>query len=232
MSLKKLPMTDKSKKAIAIASIITVFLALVIILFIIIQRIKNKQKYLLQVFAENDLKIWKGKTETNLEVSEKLIEYWKTVGFKVSKSDLQSTEFQSKYPWSAAYISNLVLRSGFENFKGRATHAAYSIDAKNNRNNKLKKSFWAFKPEENKKIEIGDILVANRGTNSTFDTITNSTPTHGDIVVGFEKKHGKIYAIAQGGNLSNTVQTRLFLLNPDYTLPKPYKHIIHLKYIQ
>lgn len=231
-SFVKLPMTSKSKKVIAIAGVITIALAVIVVMYFLIVRIINKEKYLLEVNAENDRVFWKGKTELNPSVSKALISYWKTTGLNFSEAQMQSASIQNTYPWSAAYISSLVLRSGFKNFTARTTHASYTIDAKINRELKKPHSYWAFKPIEMKKIEIGDILIVNRGGNVSFESLNRSTKTHGDIVVGFVKQHGTTYCKIQGGNVSNTVMMRKIEVKPDHTFIDSDKFIAHLKYIK
>lgn len=232
MSFAKLPMTSKSKKVLAVASLITVVLAVCVVMYILLKRIMNKENYLLAVNADQDRIFWKGKTELMASVSNALIGYWKTTGVNFTPAQMQNSSTQETYPWSAAYISSLVLRSGFKNFKGRTTHSSYVIDAKINRELKAKPAYWAFKPIERKKIEIGDILVVNRGGNISFESLTRSSKTHGDIVVGFKKEKGKLYAEVQGGNVSNTVMMRPIEIKPDYTFIDSNKFIAHLKYIR
>lgn len=229
INFAKLPMNKEEKKIIVAAGLISIFLLVFVVAWILIKRMRNKEIVKLIDNADSDLKFWSDKTETNPSASQTLIDYWKTVGTNFSPAQMQSTSVHSTYPWSSAYISNLVLRSGFENFKPSATHAGYVLDAKSNRKNNVKPAYWAYSPSERKKVELGDILVAPRGSNPTLENLTRSTPTHGDIVVGFEQKYGKIYAIAQGGNLGNKVKQRKFLLSSDRKLTGN-THFAHLKY--
>jgi hypothetical protein len=225
-------MTNKDKKIVAIAALITVALAVVVVVYILLKRIKNKERYLLVWNAEKDQLLWKGKYELDSAVTKFLIEYWKTVGVNFNAQQMQQSSTHSSYPWSAAYISNLVLRSGFLNFTPRTTHASYVIDAVENRKKKIKPAFWAFEPSSNLKVNIGDILVVNRGQNASLSTLNRSTPTHGDIVISFEKEKDIRYAIVQGGNVSNTVKTKRIKLNSDGTLMEPNKFIAHLIYVK
>lgn len=231
MPFAKLQMSKDEKKIIAISVAISVFLIVLAMAYIIVRRIKNREILKLMREAAIDFVFWSGKTETDPIVSSTLVDYWKTAGVSFTKNQMQDASVHSTYPWSSAYISDLVTRSGFENFKPSTTHAKYVLDAKKNRSTKLKPSYWAFKPSENQKVEIGDILVAPRGSNPTLDTLTASTPTHGDIVIGFEKENGNLFAIAQGGNVGNTVKQRRFLLTKSKTLSNT-GHFAHLKYIK
>lgn len=193
---------------------------------------KNKkmgnQTKRLKSTADDDLAKWKGKKELDPSLSDTLLSYWKVVGLHFTPSQMQSSSFQSKHPWSAAYVSHLITNSGFENFTPRSFHSTYVVDAKENKTQGRKPSYWAFKPQE-KKVEVGDIIVKNRGGNSyTYDSIVRGVPTHGDVVVDMEEKSGKKYAVIQGGNVSNSVTRNSVLLNDDGTLP--LKYIAHLKY--
>jgi hypothetical protein len=92
------------------------------------------------------------------------------------------------------------------------------------------KSYWAFKPSENKAVVVGDILVKGRsGTNPNLDTINSGVLSHGDIVIDIKKIDGKKYAITQGGNLSNTVKQVNVPLTDSNILLNPV-HFAHLKY--
>lgn len=233
MIFSKFPATSKTKRIILIAGIITIALAVVIITFVLIKRAMNKQRELLKVYSEADRIFWKGKKELDKAVSGALVNYWKLAGVNFTESQMQSASTHETYPWSAVYISSLVSRSGFQNFTPRTTHSGYTIDAKTNRSKKTTPSFWAYKPSEQKKVEIGDILVQNRnGGKYTLDTINRGAQTHGDIVVDTIHKDGKNYAVVQGGNVSNTVSTSQVLLTPEMTLPANTSKFAHLKYIK
>jgi hypothetical protein len=183
----------------------------------------------LKSLAEDDLNKWKGKRETDPSVSDTLVGYWKLVGKYFTPTQMQSSSFQSGNPWSAAYVSHLITNSGFENFTPRSFHSTYVVDAKENKTQGKKASFWAYRPTE-KKVEEGDIIVKNRGGNYTYDTIVRGAATHGDVVVDMIEKEGIPYAVIQGGNVSNSVTRAEVKLNTDRTLPANY--IAHLKYVK
>lgn len=226
---------SKQEKLIIAGAIATsVFLGVVVFI-----SIRNKKKNLfqltpyqkkLQEVADDDLKKWAGKKETDPSVSDLLIGYWKLLGNTFTPAQMQSPSFQDKWYWSSAYVSHLLKSAGF-NFKPRSYHSTYTVDAKENRTEGNKNSFWAYRPTENKKVEIGDVLVKNRGGgNYTFDTIQRSVPAHGDVVVDFVEKDGKKYAVTQGGNVSNTVSKTNYEITSDNLFKTPSKFIAHLKY--
>jgi len=225
-------MTRSERNMIMSALIVSVFAAIIVVGIIAWKRIKHKERYRLIANAKADYIFWNGKKEAEKAVSNVLVDYWKYAGINFDAESMQDPAVHSKYPWSSAYISSLVLRSGYENFKGRPTHASYVVDAKENRAKKMKNSFWAFSPSEKQKVEIGDIIVQNRsGSTQKLANITRTTPTHGDIVIDFGKKDGEKYAIAQGGNVGNSVKQTWVKLTSDGTLPENGKHFAHLKYI-
>jgi hypothetical protein len=218
----------KNKNEIIIA--ITSVVAVLVVIYV-------SKKYLfghkssLKNIAKKDLKKWSGKTETSKDVSKDMVEYWKLAGLNFSPAQMQSTSVQSNYPWSSVYISHLVKSAGFKNFTPRTTHSGYTVDAKKNRANKKKQSYWAFKPSEGKKVEIGDIIVKGRsGTHPSLDTINSGVLTHGDIVVDVKKINGKQVAITQGGNVSNTVKQTQVSLSKEGKLVNT-AHFAQLKYI-
>ena len=170
--------------------------------------------------AKKDLKFWDGKKETDPAVSKELVEYWKLVGKDFTEKQMQSASTHSSYPWSSAYIGHLVNKAGYKNFSSKSTHSAYVVDAKRNRSENLKRSYWAYKPSELKRVEVGDILVKGRsGSTPNLDTINSGVISHGDIVIEIKKIDGQKYAITQGGNVSDTVkQTKVALTNNERLL--------------
>lgn len=226
---------SKQEKLI-IAGAVATSVVLGIVVFISIRNKKKKltklnpyQKKLKEV-ADADSKKWQGKKETDPEVSDFLIGYWKLLGNTFTPAQMQSPSFQDKWYWSSAYVSHLLNSAGF-NFKPRSYHSTYTVDAKENRTQGTKNAFWAFRPTENKKVEVGDVLVKNRGGNNyTYDTIQRSVPAHGDVVVDFLEKDGKRYAVTQGGNVGNSVTKTNYELTPNDLVVNPTKFIAHLKY--
>jgi hypothetical protein len=223
----------KGEKQVIIGLTVTISFALLAtyLSYIIVKRIVFKERYKLVREAKQDIDFWQDKTELNPKVSDRLIDYWKTVGTKFTKSQMQSGSTHSTYPWSAAYVSDLIKRAGYKNFKPSATHVGYVIAAKNNRKNKLKNSFWAYAPSEQKEVEIGDILVKGRsGSKPTLENVTPGMPSHGDVVIDIIKENGKKYAIAVGGNVGDKVKTTKINLTSKERLMNS-NIFAHLKYV-
>jgi hypothetical protein len=84
---------------------------------------------------------------------------------------------------------------------------------------------------DGKKVEIGDILIKNRsGGNYNFDTIRSGVISHGDVIIDIIKEGEKITAIAQGGNLNNSVEIVKIPLSNNQKLPSNSPYFMQLKY--
>jgi hypothetical protein len=194
-------------------------------------KLSPKQKKLVEL-ADEDLKKWEGKTETNKDVSDTLISYWQSVGLNYTPNQVQSSVWQSSNPLSASYITSLIKKAGY-NFKGGSAHSTYSIQGKKDRNDNVKNKYWAFRKSENKPVEIGDILVRNRdGGNFNFDTISSGSKSHGDVIIDIKKIGEKKVAIYQGGNLSNTVKRGQIELDNNGFLKSNSPYFLQLKFIE
>jgi hypothetical protein len=216
----------KNKKEIIVVATSVVIFA---VSYYLLKNYATKKGRLKHI-AKKDLRRWEGKTETDPSMSSDLVGYWKLVGKDFTNKQMQQSSTHSAYPWSAVYIDHLIRKAGFKNFNPTTTHSGYVVEAKKNRNNKLKNSYWAYKPNELKKVEIGDILVkARSGTNPNLDTINSGILSHGDIVIDFTKIDGQNYAITQGGNVSNTVKQTKVPLTDNYRLLN-HVHFAQLKY--
>lgn len=185
---------------ISVASVISVFLGLAVAVYISRRNVSKLQNIL-----DKDRSFWKGKKETDPEVSETLLDYWKSAGKNFFVQNMQSSNFQSSWPWSAAYISNVVQRwtNDDPRFRYSAAHNRFVIQAREYKKaNDPNAIYYAYENGE-KEVEPGDIIVRQRGGATTLESINTSTPLHTDIVYSVDKKNGKV--ILQGGNLSNSV---------------------------
>lgn len=186
----------------------------------------------LKKLADDDKRKWESKKETDKELSDTLVGYWKEVGLNYSPTQMQSSSWQKSNPWSASYVTHLVKNSGY-NFKGGATHSSYAVQGKQDRSSKTKDRFWAYKPSENKEIEVGDILVKNRdGGNYNYDTIKSGVKSHGDVIIDIKNEGGKKIAYFQGGNLSNSVGRGKINLSNNGLLPSDSPYFLQLKYTE
>jgi len=134
-------------------------------------------------------------------------EMWASIG--------QTWDGRSKYPdgsdvpWSAAFISFVVRRSGasYRKFLFDASHSVFSHDAIQARIlNRMDKPFWGYRITE-AKPSIGDIIHRNRGGSGfTFDCAENHSqfPSHSDFVVEVTDHIARVL----GGNVGDTVSMR------------------------
>ena len=219
---------EGTKKNIAIFSVITIS---AISIFLISKKLFLNNSLKLKRIASKDINRWKGKVETDPLVSSELVDYWKNVGLTFTESDMQKAGTHSNYPWSAVYVSHLINKAGYKNFDYSRTHSSYTVNAKKDRDKKLEKSFWAYKPSEKQSVETGDILIKNRGGNNyNLDNINSGLISHGDVVVDIEIIGGKKYAYLQGGNISDTIKKYKILLTDDNKLINNTTYFAQLKY--
>jgi hypothetical protein len=184
----------------------------------------------LQQKAKADKALWNGKKETDPSMSQTLINYWKNLGSTYTPAQMQSKSFQKDHPWSSAYVTQLVQGGGY-NFKGGYMHSTYAEQAKKDKSAGTKDAFWAYRNSDGKKVEIGDILVKNRsGGNYNYDTIRSGVISHGDVIIDIKNEGGKTIAIAQGGNLSDSVSNTKIPLSDNLKLPSDSPYFMHLKY--
>lgn len=112
-------------------------------------------------------------------------------------------------PWSAAFISYVVRNSGadYANFKFAAAHSLFTHDAIQARVQSLtNRPFWGYRRSE-KRPDLGDIIVRNRGRNSySYDFAENHSQyiSHSDIVVEVTTHVARVI----GGNVGDTVSMR------------------------
>lgn len=153
-----------------------------------------KNKLVQNVLAE--YKKWnQGNTkEGDPSTMDNLRNYWATVGW-ANRSD--HTKINT--PWSAAFISHVMEKSGSgADFKKSASHSTYIVDSIKNRKNNTG-VFKGYKPDE-VKIEVGDLIGRPRQNGVTYDT-TGNYASHTDIVVEVTPNEAKMI----GGNVGNSV---------------------------
>jgi len=180
---------------------------------------------------------FRGKKETDNDASERVRTYW------VEGTETQGISGKNtKQPWSAAFISYLVIKSGGGNrFKGSTAHWKYinrAVKAKLKPQDDPEYGFWghavnAYKPQ------VGDLIAAWRDDpdttaveKTTFEEVVagkDGYPSHCDIVVA----HNGSTIKTIGGNVNNDVSEKTFKLTPqgyvDITDPKQVQVIAILE---
>jgi hypothetical protein len=127
-----------------------------------------------------------------------LLDYWAT-GAGVRRSE---PNWWAAHPWSAAFISWVMRKSGAGNaFAYSPGHAVYIASAKQNRLTNSSNPFKAYRVTE-VQPRLGDLVCRSRaGSGATYDNIRPGMTTHCDIVTAIEP--GRLLTI--GGNVKNSV---------------------------
>jgi hypothetical protein len=175
-------------------------------------------------FASQEWNRWnKGAIkEDNPQIRPVLVDYWATG----AKTRLSEPGWWSKYPWSAAFISWVMNKSGAGGaFPYAAGHAVYISRTKQNRLANSNNPFKAYRITE-VQPRIGDLVCRSRaGSGATYDNIRPGMTTHCDIVTAVQP--GSLTSI--GGNVKNSVSMTKVPTNASGFVSKPgYFAVIRL----
>lgn len=112
--------------------------------------------------------------------------------------------------WSAAFISFIVRKAGYQGFKFSEAHATYIHDAiKKRKANDASAPFWGFRLTEHRP-QLGDLVAGWRKIPRTFDNLPQGFfPSHTDVVV--EVRPGEIRTL--GGNVAQSVSMKMMQLD-------------------
>jgi len=178
------------------------------------------RKLLVAEQAKIELKDWEGKNETDKSMYPKLVKYWAAAGFDWIDSD-NIESYDNEYAWSAAFIC-WVVRKYYPNFPKVATHAKYTIYARDRRK-EGKTRVIALEPHEHKP-RPGDIIIRHRGYDGNLDNLYPTAKTHGDIVISNDGD--TITTI--GGNIGHTVKKTTVQANDGYLNSSSYFAVIKM----
>lgn len=131
--------------------------------------------------------------ETDSRFRRLLQEFWKAAGIKESSINWYIT---SRQPWSAAFISYVMTKSGHKDFPVSASHSCFAA--------KIKKGNipgYELKRVTEYSPKVGDIVLKNRGYGVNFDNLHCGQKSHSDIV--FKKDENYLYTI--GGNVGDKI---------------------------
>jgi hypothetical protein len=132
-------------------------------------------------------------------------EYWQAIGLNLNGKNRDQ-------PWSAAFISFVARKAGYDKFKFAAAHSTYVYDAVDKRRaGDTSAPFWGFKVGDHKP-QLGDLVCRSRGDSQI--TSIDSLPSggfisHCDII--FEIKDTEVRTL--GGNVEQTVNITSYPLN-------------------
>ncbi|GAB5405944.1 MAG: hypothetical protein Aurels2KO_41750 [Aureliella sp.] len=162
--------------------------------------------------ANGEKMFWRNgqRQETDARVATRVRQYWLATNLDYTVDEIQTTKFQSSNPWSAAFVSWVMMRAGAgDQFAYSAAHWRYTAAAKENRVANNKNPFKAYRPTE-RALKNSTIVVKRRSdSTATYDNVQLGHKTHGDIVVGFDA--GEVLTI--GGNVGNSVRVTKFPIN-------------------
>ena len=151
----------------------------------------------------------KGKGDEKVEPFRGFVgEMWQSIGLNYDGASVY--ENGQEVPWSAAFISFVVRKSGpaYANFLFSPLHSEFAHDAIQARVlGDVSKPFWGFKRSE-VRAEVGDIVHRNRGKGKfsfEFAETHSQFSSHSDIVV---EVHDDIIRV-MGGNVDDTVSTEI-----------------------
>lgn len=153
--------------------------------------------------------------ETDADAISILKEYWKLGVIPVSEQNLKNSSWQYRHPWSAVFISHVMLQAGAgSNFPYSNNHAKYIVWARDNALSQPEPLFAAYDINDQRSAwpEPGDLICMNRKSNQfTMKSIHHKCISHCDIVVEVNKEQGFIITI--GGNVAQTVNKRMVWLD-------------------
>jgi hypothetical protein len=167
-------------------------------------------------FAQQEWNRWnKGAIkEANPQQRPVLLDYWVTgAGTRHSEPG-----WWSAHPWSAAFISWVMRKSGAGSaFAYAPAHAVYIACAKQNRLTNAPNPIKAYRVTE-VQPRLGDLVCRSRsGSGATYDNIAPGMKTHCDFVTGIEQ--GRLITI--GGNVGDSVSVTRVPINAAGFVSKP-----------
>lgn len=178
---------------------------------------------LFEVVVAEWLRFAKGKSSEEVEPYNSYVhEMWQAIGEDWwGKSEYANGE---DVPWSAAFISFVVGRSGpeYDAFAFAASHSVFVNDAIRARvmGNKTK-PFWAWRIDE-KKPEIGDIVQRNRaGKSFGYDHAEAHAnyPSHSDVVCEVRGRVARVIGGNTGGGEGTVAMSEYELDAKGFLLP-------------
>jgi hypothetical protein len=161
--------------------------------------VSDRKEALISAVVQEWLQFDRGKKKETDSTHVKIVgEYWKSIG--TNDRDGNSRD----QPWSAAFISSMMKKTGYADFLLNESHSAYVHDAFDKRKTgDASAPFWAFNVGEHKP-QLGDLVCKTR-EDSNFSSMDTMTPgffkSHCDVIV--EIRDTEVRGI--GGNVRNSV---------------------------
>jgi hypothetical protein len=199
-----------------------IYLGAAIAALVVLRSLNNRSNFKKKLvkLANDELAKWKNKKEGNATTIQELRNYWKQ-GAGVTASD----SYYINNAWSASFISWLMKTAGAgDKFKYSSLHSDYIQAAKQNRKKNIK-TFQGYRKTE-KPVSVGDLICYPRQAGVTYDT-GGGYFAHCDLVMAI--KPGE--AVGVGGNVSDTVKTSVYKLDPENKVTTEKVHVIIKNYL-
>jgi len=179
-----------------------VYLVLIlIVLYLVYDTFFNKRKKLVRIVLK-DLERYGGINETDSRIYEFLVPAWNSTA-EYSSVDINNImNIDNEKPWSAAFISYEMQKTGIKDFPASARHSVYIVAARDKRLRNIGDTKLELYRVNEFKPRIGDLVAVSRsGSSVNYDTVKVGDATHVDIVVGIENDR----IITVGGNVGDTI---------------------------
>jgi len=165
-----------------------------------------------------------GRNERNSGVTARMQNYWRSVGWNPSASQIRSRSWQYNNPWSAAFVSYVMKQAGAgSQFRYHPAHWVYIADAKRNVGNR-NETFWAF-DARTVNPKVGDLVCkARAGSGLNFSNVQRGGKSHCDIVTEVHARH----IVIIGGNVGNTVKKQTVSLKSNGRLNSSHFAIVRI----
>ena len=139
--------------------------------------------------------------------------YWQRVGiYWLEGTGRELSGRNTDYPWSAAFISYMMKKSGAkENFRYSELHSTYIKWATKNRAKLNSKDFFLAYDVSEYSPKVGDLVCYSRESGINYQNQPPWYKSHSDIVVEVNKTLREIKVI--GGNVGNSVTQKHLKIN-------------------
>lgn len=169
--------------------------------------------------------------EADRRVSARVRQYWLAANLDFTEQEIQTEAFQSTHPWSAVWVSWVMMRAGAKDqFAYTAAHWAYTAAAKKNRVDKNDNPFKAYRPSERSATPGGVVVKRRSDSTASYDNVELGHKTHGDIVIGIEwpaaGSQDSPQVLTIGGNVRNSVRLTRFPVSRDGKMATEYHFAI------
>lgn len=166
----------------------------------------DARERLIEVAAAQWVRFKRGKGKEHVDPFFRFVgEFWDELDPALNLDGRNRDQF-----WSAAFISFITRKAGYDDFKFSKAHHTYIRDAIKKRNaNEAAAPFWGFRLTEHQPA-LGDLVAGWRESRVTFDTLPGGFfASHTDVVV--EVRDNEVRTL--GGNVNHSVSLKVMGLD-------------------